>query len=240
MAKLRLDKFISSQLNISRTDAKKLLRQNSVLVNGKSVTRAETSVDTDNDCITVSGKEIAYKKYIYIMMNKPKGVVSATEDGRDITVLDILPEHLRRNGLFPAGRLDKDTTGFVFITDDGAFAHNMLSPAHHIEKTYVVGIEEKVTADDEKRFFEGMEIGGELFRPAKLKFLYKSDEDDLFYYEIKITEGRYHQIKRMFASTGKPVIELRRTHLGSLSLDSELKPGEAREITEIELKKILP
>lgn len=240
MAKLRLDKFISSQMNISRTDAKRLLRQNSVFVNGKAVSKAETSVDTDKDSVTVSGKEIVYKKYIYIMMNKPKGVVSATEDGRDITVLDILPEHLRRNGLFPAGRLDKDTTGFVLITDDGAFAHNMLSPAHHIEKTYTVGIEEKVTPEDEKRFFEGMEIGGELFRPAKLKFLYRADEDKLYYYEIKITEGRYHQIKRMFASTGKPVIELRRTHLGYLSLDSALKPGEAREITEIELKKILP
>lgn len=239
MAKLRLDKFISSQLNISRTDAKKLLRQSKVLVNGISTCKAELSVDTEKDVITVNGKDILYKKYVYIMMNKPKGVVSATEDGRDITVLDILPEELRRNGLFPAGRLDKDTTGFVLITDDGTFAHNMLSPSHHIEKTYIVGIEEKVTSEDEKRFFDGMEIGGELFRPAKLRFICKSEEDNLYYYEIKITEGRYHQIKRMFASTGKPVIELKRTHLGSLCLDPLLSPGESRELTEKELKKIL-
>ncbi len=208
------------------------------MVNGSVVIKPEFSVDTEIDKVTVNGREITYKEYVYIMLNKPKGVVSATEDGKDVTVIDILPDNLRRNGLFPAGRLDKDTTGFVLITDDGNFAHNILSPSHHVEKTYTVGIREKITAQDEKRFFDGMLIGGELFRPAKLHYLYYCENDGLQYYEIKIVEGRYHQIKRMFASTGNPVLELRRTHIGGLALDESLQPGDAREITEKELESI--
>ncbi len=238
MSKIRIDKFLSSQLNISRTDAKKLLKKKSVSVNDVPITKADTEVITDRDAVKVYGKFVEYKEFVYIMMNKPKGVVSSTEDGRDVTVIDILPESLKRAGLFPAGRLDKDTTGFVLITDNGSFAHDILSPSHHVKKTYVVGVKGLVNEADEQKFFNGMLIGDELFKPSELKYLSYSDEDNLHYYEIKIVEGRYHQIKRMFASVGNPVCELRRTHIGGLALDSRLMPGESRELTLKELELI--
>ncbi len=236
MSILRLDKFLSSQLNISRTDAKKLLRQKGVKVNGNSVVKGEFQLDTENDTVTVNGKSVEYKEYIYIMLNKPKGVVSATEDSDDVTVIDILPDSLKRSGLFPAGRLDKNTTGFVLITDNGAFAHDILSPAHHVPKTYIVDVEREVTADEFRLFEEGMLIGEELFKPAKLSFIEKNSENSAYRYEIIIVEGRYHQIKRMFGSTGNPVIELERIAIGKLPLDRALLPGEARELTESDIE----
>lgn len=235
MAILRLDKFLSSQLNISRTDAKKLLRQKGVTVNGKSVVKGEFQLQTDNDVVSVNGKAVEYKEYIYIMLNKPKGVVSATEDSDDVTVIDILPESLKRSGLFPAGRLDKNTTGFVLITDNGAFAHDILSPSHHVPKTYIVDVEREVSSDEFGLFEKGMLIGDELFKPAKLKFLGKNEVSNTFRYEIIIVEGRYHQIKRMFGSTGNPVVELERIAIGKLPLDRSLLPGEARELTESDI-----
>ncbi len=236
MAIIRLDKLLSSQLNISRADAKKLLRQKGVRVNGNSVIKGEFKVDTENDSITVNGKPLTYKEYIYIMLNKPKGVVSATEDSSDVTVVDILPDSLKKSGLFPAGRLDKNTTGFVLITDNGAFAHDILSPAHHVPKTYIVDVEREVSSDEFSHFEGGMLIGDELFKPAKLRFLEKNADNNSFRYEIVIVEGRYHQIKRMFGSTGNPVIELERIAIGKLPLDRNLKPGEAKELTESDIE----
>ena len=235
MAIMRLDKFLSSQLNISRTDAKKLLRQKGVQVNGACVVKGEFQLDAVKDTVSVNGNILEYKEYIYIMLNKPKGVVSATEDANDVTVVDILPDSLRRNGLFPAGRLDKNTTGFVLITDNGAFAHDILSPAHHVPKTYIVDVEREVTEDEFRLFADGMLIGEELFKPAKLRFIERNAENNAFRYEIIIVEGRYHQIKRMFGSTGNPVIELERIAIGKLALDRSLKPGEARELTESDI-----
>ena len=235
MAILRLDKFLSSQLNISRTDAKKLLKQKGVRVNGAAVIKAEFQLDTENDTVTVNGKPLMYKEHIYIMLNKPKGVVSATEDTEDVTVIDILPDCLKRNGLFPAGRLDKNTTGFVLITDNGAFAHDILSPSHHVPKTYIVDVEREVTPDEFCLFENGMLIGDELFKPAKLRFLEKNADNSAFRYEIIIVEGRYHQIKRMFGSTGNPVVELERIAIGGLPLDRTLAPGEAKELTESDI-----
>ena len=170
------------------------------------------------------------------MLNKPKGVVSATDDASDITVIDILPEHLKRNGLFPAGRLDKNTTGFVLITDDGAFAHDILSPSHHVPKTYIVDVERMVTEEECRCFHNGMLIGDELFKPAKLCFLGINSHNNAFQYEITIVEGRYHQIKRMFGSTGNPVIELERIAIGGLPLDRSLEYGEAKELTESDIE----
>lgn len=235
MAILRLDKFLSSQLNISRTDAKKMLRQKGVTVNGASVVKGEFQLDTVKDTVAVNGKILEYKEYVYIMLNKPKGVVSATEDSDDVTVIDILPDALKRNGLFPAGRLDKNTTGFVLITDNGAFAHDILSPAHHVPKTYIVDVEREVTPEEFRLFTDGMLIGDELFKPAKLRFLEINTENNAYRYEIIIVEGRYHQIKRMFGSTGNPVIELERIAIGNLFLDRSLEPGEAKELTESDI-----
>ena len=235
MAIIRLDKFLSSQLNISRTDAKKLLRGKGVRVNDTAVVKGEIQIDTIKDIVTVNGRQLDYKEHIYIMLNKPKGVVSATEDTEDVTVIDILPDALKRSGLFPAGRLDKNTTGFVLITDNGAFAHDILSPAHHVPKTYIVDVEREVTEDEFRQFSDGMMIGDELFKPAKLRFLEKNNESNAFRYEIIIVEGRYHQIKRMFGSTGNPVIELERIAIGNLPLDKSLEYGDAKELTESDI-----
>lgn len=239
MAKIRLDKFVSSQLNITRTDAKKLIRSKSVSVNEKPALKADVQLDTTLDVVKINGRVVEYKEFVYIMLNKPKGVVSATEDASDVTVVDILPENLKRNGLFPAGRLDKNTTGFVLITDDGNFAHNILSPAHHVPKTYIVDVEREVTEAEYKLFFEGMLIGEEKFKPAVLEFIESVPASGCSRYKIIITEGRYHQIKRMFGSTGNAVVELERIAIGGLPLDSSLEYGEARELTQkdIELLK---
>lgn len=232
--KIRLDKYLSSQLNISRTDAKKLLKTKTVTVNGKPCSDAGLIVDTASDKVCRSGEEIGYKKHIYIMQNKPQGVVSASDSPGDTTVIDILPPELIRSGLFPAGRLDKDTTGFVLITDDGAYAHDILSPAHHVPKTYTVTLERDVTDVEIRLFFDGMTIGEEKFKPAELH----KKEADRPVWQITITEGRYHQIKRMFASTDNRVLALHRDKIGGLMLDTDLMPGESRELTNEELEKI--
>ena len=232
---IRIDKFISSQLNISRTDAKKVIKGNFVSINGTEVKKSDLIINPYEDCVSVYGKEIHYKKYIYLMMNKPKGVVSATTDNNETTVLDIIPENLRRNGLFPAGRLDKNTTGFMLITDDGEFAHNILSPAHHVKKTYIARTESMLNDGDLAVFANGMKIGDEVFKPAEIRFIASYDNAN-FDYEIKIVEGRYHQIKRMFGSTGNPVIELERIAIGKLPLDRNLKPGEAKELTKTDIE----
>lgn len=238
MPEIRLDKFVASQLNISRSDAKKLIRKGEVLLNGKEASKGDSVVKTDSDTVFVYGKEIAYKQYIYIMLNKPQGVVSAASDVSDITVVDILPENLKRKGLFPAGRLDKDTVGFVLITDDGEFAHDILSPSHHVPKTYLVEVERELNKDEIERFLSGMCIGMEQFKPAQLQLTDKKSENGNYIYEIKISEGRYHQIKRMFAAVSNPVVSLKRTAIGELKLDENLKPGEARELSTLEVKTI--
>ena len=230
---IRLDKFLSSQLAVSRTDAKKLIRQKRVAVNGQLALNADLQIDPACDAVFLNDKQITYRRFLYIMQNKPKGVVSASADG-NTTVVDILPEDLKRPGLFPAGRLDKDTTGFVLITDDGPFAHSLLSPAHHVEKTYVVTLEREVTACELAEITAGMQIGGERFRPARLRYLNPAEGG--FRYEIVLTEGRYHQIKRMFGAQKNAVCALERVKIGALSLDPSLAPGESRALTEEEIR----
>lgn len=238
MSKIRLDRFLSSQLNVSRTDAKKMLRTGKVLLNLKAVQKADIIIDTDSDSISVNGKKIDFKEYIYIMQNKPVGVVSATNDPSEKTVIDILPDSLKRKGLFPAGRLDKDTVGFVLITDNGDFAHNILSPSHHVKKTYIAEVQTKLDDKEAERFAQGMIIGDEVFKPAMLKLLNEKSENGNFLYLIKIVEGRYHQIKRMFISAGSPICSLKRVAIGGLVLDENLMPGESKELTSAELQLI--
>ncbi len=238
MSKIRLDKFISSQLNISRNDAKKLIRKSSVNVNGILEKNCDCAVDTSSDTVIVNGKQINYKEHLYIMMNKPSGVVSSTDSPGDITVIDILPDNLKRQGLFPAGRLDKDTIGFMLITDDGEFAHSILSPSRHVEKTYIADVKRELTSEEIKRFTEGMLIGTELFKPAGIKYAEFDTDNNSHKYEVKIIEGRYHQIKRMFISCDNPVVRLKRIAIGKLYLDDALLPGEAREISDEELNLI--
>lgn len=237
MAKERIDKIIASRLGISRTDARGMLKSGRVAVNGERVKLPGFKADPEADNITADGQPLDADEFIYIMLNKPQGIVSASRSENDRTVVDLVPDELRRKNLFPAGRLDKDTTGFVLITNDGGFAHDILSPARHVEKTYIAGIDGE--ADDElcRRFSQGIAAkNGEIFKSAELTVL-KSDKSGSLC-EVKITEGRYHQIKRMFAACGFTVTSLHRTHIGGLELSDKLEPGECKRLDMQELQRI--
>ncbi len=232
----RLDKILASQGTLSRRDVKEMIKKGRVTLNGTIVKDSSVKIDENTDTILVDGVAVALKKYIYIMMNKPQGVVSASESETDTTVVDLVPEDLFRKGLFPAGRLDKDTTGFVLITDDGDFAHKILSPKNHIFKTYIAGLEHSLTSEDIKSLESGITLGdGTVLKESKVEVLDNSDKPCV---KIMICEGKYHQVKRMFAATGNKVLSLHRSKMGELYLDESLKPGECREITPDELVKI--
>lgn len=228
---MRIDKFISEQEGLSRSDAKTIIKKGQVTVNGEKIKSADTKIDPERDVIALNGKTIAYRKFMYIMLNKPEGVVCATRDGLSSTVLELLPESLIRKGLFPAGRLDKDTEGFVFITDDGALAHKMLSPKNHIEKEYEVTLEKPYEKEYVDIFASGMVIDGdEKCLPAKL-----IPTDNPLRVNLILHEGKYHQIKRMMTAVGNRVVHLKRIRMGGILLDPSLSSGKAREITEKEI-----
>lgn len=230
----RLDKITAKQLNISRTQAKTMIKNGEVCVNG-AVTKSVDFKCSDDDKISAGGKEIERRDFVYIMMNKPKGVISASEGKSDKTVIDLLPDEMKRKGLFPAGRLDKDTTGFVLITDDGAFAHDILSPSRHIDKTYIATLDKPFDDDVINDFKSGMTLGGEKLLKAEITPL----NNECTVAEVVLRQGLYHQVKRMFKKHGITVIELKRTKMGNLPLDKTLKPGESRYIGENELKSIV-
>ena len=236
MKKERLDKLIASQGLLSRNDVKTMVKRGEVSVNGAIVKDSSIKVSYEDD-IKIKGESLSQTEYVYIMLNKPKGVVSASEDKRDKTVVDILPDELKRKNLFPAGRLDKDTTGFSLITDDGDFAHRILSPSRHVDKTYIATVSDKIDfAKAKKAFSDGVVLGdGTVLLSAQLELI-EENENQVF--KVVIKEGKYHQIKRMFASLGTTVIELKRIAIGGLALDFSLKVGEARVITEEELEMI--
>ena len=236
MKKERLDKLIASQGLLSRNDVKNIVRRGEVSVNGVVVKDSAVKVSYEDD-IKIKGESLLQTKFTYIMLNKPKGVVSASEDKRDKTVVDILPDELKRKNLFPAGRLDKDTTGFSLITDDGDFAHRILSPARHVDKTYIAEVSEKIDFEKaQQAFADGVVLAdGTVLLSAKLELLENSEKQ---VFKVVIKEGKYHQIKRMFACLGTSVVELKRIAIGGLFLDASLKEGEARIISESELKLI--
>ncbi len=236
MKKERLDKLIASQGLLSRNDVKNMVRRGEVSVNGVVVKDSAVKVSYEDD-IKIKGESLLQTEFTYIMLNKPKGVVSASEDKRDKTVVDILPDELKRKNLFPAGRLDKDTTGFSLITDDGDFAHRILSPSRHVDKTYIAEVSEKINFEKaQQAFSDGVVLAdGTILLSAKLELL-ENGEKQIF--KVIIKEGKYHQIKRMFASLGTSVVELKRIAIGGLFLDSSLKEGEARIISESELELI--
>ena len=235
MVKERLDKIISSQSMMTRSDASKLIRSGAVAVNGTVVKNTSMKIDTDCDCITVNSMPFRYRKYIYIMMNKPDGIVSASRDTKEKTVVDLVPDELKRPDLFPAGRLDKDTTGFVLITDDGEFAHNILSPRHHVDKTYLATTDSIINDEYLEAMRSGMILGEEQLLEAEIDL---EEGTDPPVYRIVLREGKYHQIKRMIASTNASLLALKRIKMGKLPLDPYLAPGECREITDEELKLI--
>ena len=237
MQQERIDKIISSQGLYSRKDVKTIIRKGLVTVNGKCVKNSDIKVDVEKDIITVSGEKLIYKKYIYVMMNKPGGVISASRDKNAKTVLDLLPENLFREGLFPAGRLDKDTEGFVFITNDGDLAHRILSPRNHVPKTYIAVIDKPVDDSIIEAFRNGVVLSEEtVCKSAELRVLENSEYHKV---EVIISEGMYHQIKRMFLHFGIKVMCLKRTRIGYLDLDPDLGAGESREIVDKEIEKLL-
>lgn len=236
MKKERIDKLIASQGLLSRNDVKTMIKRGEVSVNGVVIKDSSVKVSYEDD-IVVNGKPLKQTEFTYIMLNKPKGVVSASEDKRDKTVVDILPDELKRKNLFPAGRLDKDTTGFCLITDDGDFAHRILSPSRHVDKTYIATVDKKINfANARKTFKDGIVLAdGTVLLSADLELL---SDDDNQSFKVVIKEGKYHQVKRMFASLGTTVIELKRVSIGGLVLDDNLEEGEARLLTAEELSKI--
>ena len=231
----RLDKFLVSQNIGSRKEAARLVRGGAVTVNGQTVKDPAQKLDPAVDLVTVDGREVAYRKHLYIMMNKPAGVLSATEDKHAPTVLDLLPQNLQRRGLFPAGRLDKDTTGLLLITDDGDFAHWMLAPKSHVYKRYQAVTERPVTQEDVGAFAAGIRCGELQFAPARL---WSGEEGGRPVALVEIREGKFHQVKRMFEATGNRVLELRRLAVGGLVLDPSLGPGECRLLSEEEAASV--
>lgn len=218
----------------SRTESSKAARQGGIFVNGVAVKKADVHIDPEKDIITYCGRKIEYRKYTYILMNKPDGVVSATEDGRDKTVIDLLPEELQKLNLFPCGRLDKHTLGLVMLTDDGDLAHRLLSPKHHVKKKY--RFESKFPLTDEE--IEYLEKGatledGYVTKPSRIELF----EDKRSGY-ITLTEGKYHQIKRMLESVNNKITYLERITFGPLALDEKLARGEWRFLTQNEIDEL--
>lgn len=231
---MRIDKFISEQTGVSRSEAKAMIKKRQITVNGLPVKSADAKISPESDKISVCGREICYRKFVYIMLNKPQGVICATKDELSETVLQLLPENLRRKGLFPAGRLDKDTEGFVFITDDGALSHRMLSPKSHVEKEYIVTLEKPCEKHYAEAFAAGLTIdGGEQCLPAVLAM---TDNPNVV--SLVLHEGKYHQVKRMMQAVGNKVAHLKRVRMGGITLDPALKSGECREITAEELQRL--
>lgn len=235
---MRLDKFLVEMEAGSRSEVKKQISKGMVTVNGKIVSRPETKIDESGAVVVCAGKCYTYTKYVYYMLHKPAGVVSATEDKKEKTVLELIPDK-KRGDIFPVGRLDKDTEGLLFLTNDGQLAHQLLSPKKHVDKTYEANIRGIVTEEDIKKFAEGLDIGDEKpTLPAKLQILHTDTKAECSFVSIVIREGRFHQIKRMFEAVGKEVLYLKRVGMGSLVLDKQLEKGHYRELTEEEVKEL--
>lgn len=228
----RIDKIIASQGLYSRSDVKYLVSRKRVAVDGKVITSSSQKADPEKNVITIDGKPLTVRKQLYLMLHKPKGYVSATEDKEHQTVLSLVPPEFKGRDLFPAGRLDKDTTGLMIITDDGVLAHNILSPREHVQKVYGVELDIPVTEEMQKGFAAGVELNDGICKEAKLVITGEKTA------EVTLKEGRYHQIKRMFGCYGAKVVELHRIAMGDLYLPDDLAEGDCRELTEEELKKL--
>lgn len=228
---MRLDKYLTNLGIGSRTQVKELIKKGKIKVNNEIIKKPEIHIDENKDNVQFEGLDLDYNKFYYYMLNKPAGVLTAVSDNNCKTVLDLL-NVTPKKGLFPVGRLDKDTEGLLIITNNGPLSHDLLSPNKHVDKTYYVELNGSLVESDVKLFENGLDIGEKnLTKPAKLEII----EDGTKAY-ITITEGKYHQVKRMFASIGLTVTYLKRMSMGPISLDETLKPGEYRKLTEKEVK----
>lgn len=234
--KMRVDKLLSNVGVASRAELKKYCKQGLISVNGKVINNPGVQVDSENDDIRFNGEKIVYREFVYIMLNKPDGYISATYDKYDPIVLDLIDQSYLVFEPFPVGRLDKDTEGLLVLTNDGQLAHRVLSPKKHVPKTYYAKIQGKVTEEDILAFEKGVILDdGYETMPSQLKIL---KSDDMSEIELTIHEGKFHQVKRMFESVGKKVVYLKRLSMGKLKLDESLGLGEYRELTEEEVKLI--
>lgn len=234
MGKIRLDKYLADMGLGTRTEVKKKIRKGQISVNGMVIKEPEYKTDTETDVVLADNQPLSYETMEYYMLNKPQGVVSATEDRKEKTVLDLILSKKRKD-LFPVGRLDKDTEGLLLITNDGALAHQLLSPKKHVDKQYFVRLSKPLKKEDAKKLETGVDIGEDtLTMPAKIVYTGQSEEEVL----ITIQEGKYHQVKRMFQAVGNQVVFLKRLSMGSLKLDETLKPGEYRLLTQEEIARL--
>ena len=233
--RIRLDKYLADMGCGTRSQVKREIAGGSVMVNGVPARRPEDKIDTEKDSVVFRGSPVGYVEYEYFMLNKPAGVVSATEDRKERTVLDLIDARQRKD-LFPVGRLDKDTEGLLLITNDGEMAHRLLSPKRHVDKVYYARVAGRITEEHVKLFAEGVDIGDEKpTLPAELTVLSSGEISEI---ELVIREGRFHQVKRMFQAAGGEVTYLKRLRMGSLVLDGELEPGEYRKLTEEEVRAL--
>lgn len=231
---MRLDKLFSDVGLLSRRDCARAVSRGEIVVDGVPAARADMKVDETRAEIFYRGERVCFSKFVYVMLNKPEGYISATTDGKAPVVTELLPEDLQRRGLFPAGRLDKDTTGFVLLTDDGQTAHRLLSPRHHVEKVYAFSLDAPLPHGAEERFLAGVALGDEVCKPAALTL-----SDDRREGKIVLTEGKYHQIKRMMQKEGATVVALKRISFGGIGLDESLAPGAWRHLTPEEAGRLL-
>lgn len=233
---IRLDKYLSDMTSETRSKVKEYIRKGRITVNTVIVKSPDTKVDTDNDEICLDGRKVGYVEYYYYMMNKPQGVITSTEKGKTKTVMDVFKETgidcPRLDELSPVGRLDKDTEGLLLITNDGDLNHKLLSPKNHVDKVYFTELKYPLKDDDKTAFEEGLDLGDFVSRPAVLEIC---ENDKKFSAKVTISEGKFHQIKRMFEAVDNEVVYLKRLRMGSLTLDDNLGLGEVRELTEDEI-----
>ena len=236
---MRLDKFLVACAVGSRTEVKNFLKAGRVTVNGKKEKSAKLQIDEETDEICFDGQKLDYEEFVYYMMNKPKGVISATEDPNHKTVLDLLDDYARAKEVFPVGRLDIDTHGLLLLTNDGKLAHALLSPKRHVDKTYLARINGVMTDADVETFAQGVPLKDFTCQPAKLELVSVDTEKDQSLVRVSIAEGKFHQVKRMVGYCGKEVVDLQRLTMGTLTLDEDLKRGEWRRLTKEELEGLL-
>ena len=236
---MRLDKYLVTCAVGSRTEVKNFLKAGRVTVNGKKEKSAKLQINEETDEICFDGQKLDYEEFVYYMMNKPQGVISATEDPKHKTVLDLLDDLARSKEVFPVGRLDIDTYGLLLLTNDGKLAHALLSPKRHVDKTYLAQINGVMTDTDIETFAQGIPLKDFTCQPAKLEILSVDTEKEESLVRVTIAEGKFHQVKRMVAYCGKEVVDLQRLTMGTLTLDENLKRGEWRRLTKEELEGLL-
>lgn len=233
---MRLDKFLVACAVGSRTEVKNLLKAGRVTVNGKKEKSAKLQINEERDEIRFDGQVLEYEEFVYYMMNKPQGVISATEDPKHRTVLDLLDDLARSKEVFPVGRLDIDTHGLLLLTNNGQLAHALLSPKRHVDKTYLAQVEGIMTQEDVETFAKGIPLKDFASQPAKLEILSVDSDKDESQVRVTIAEGKFHQVKRMVAYCGKEVVDLQRLTMGTLALDENLERGEWRRVSQEELE----